>query len=275
MQMHPSMASQQQLHFFRNHRRNSISSASRSSSLSATMASEGSRLTENMLESKKRNRDMHVHFRGKIPSGDICLAAFVATLLSKSNHTKIPLPIVGKLYLTARHICFHSYIKDTRQTIPVGRIQSVQHTKSAFVTGIRIILTNGSDQVDGDFVDFIGFIYRQNAERCIREIMGAFKDFDLGSRDSACDLIGGRPNEGHNAIPKSLQKKISRLLLPHMADEDDDDEESLLLKTSSSGATRSTFSETAFLRKREVVFALISLLAFAANLYCVLRALTL
>ena len=240
------------------------------------MASEGCRLTENLLESKKRNRDMHVHFRGKIPSGDICLAAFVATLLSKSTNTKIPLPIVGKLYLTARHICFHSYIKDTRHAIPVGRIQSVQQTKSAFVTGIRIILANGSDQVDGDFVDFIGFIYRQNAERCIREIMGAFKDFDLGSRDSACDLIGGRSNEGDNAIPKSLQKKISRLLLPHMADEDDDedddDEESLLLKTSSS---RSAFSETAFLRKREVLFALISLLAFAANLYCVLRAFTL
>ncbi|KAJ3373243.1 hypothetical protein HDU91_000956, partial [Kappamyces sp. JEL0680] len=67
-------------------------------------------LAEAINENKKRNREMHHHFHDRIPERDLCMATYTCSLKSPSG-----LSVPGKLYLTARHLLFHSYLGDTKQ----------------------------------------------------------------------------------------------------------------------------------------------------------------
>ena len=208
------------------------------SSILTSKDHKNSTLTEQFLESKKRNRDMHTHFKGKIPLSDLCLADFTCTLI-KDNF-----PILGKLYLTCQNICFHSYIKDTREVIHVADVRELKLT-GVMATGLRL-------ELDGQQIEFIHFFFRQRAEKCIRGILGAYKEFQLGSRDLGSDLTG-------KSVPRSIQRKISRILEPHLESQE---------ITSDAYINSRDYEETQrSWGKREIAFALVAFIVFAMNLH--------
>jgi hypothetical protein len=216
-----------------------------SSNSSMKNRSKTSKLTEQLLETKKRNRDMHIHFKGKIPPSDLCLADFTCTLI-KDNF-----PRLGKLYLTCQNICFHSYIKDTKEVIHVSEIRKIKQT-GLVAHGLKVHL-------EGHDVDFIHFFFRERAERCIGEIVEAFETFELGSRDSGCDLGNWTGNQcGQTNVPKSIQRKISRILEPHLDDNH-------FVKSQDSEDDDSGYSFYSCIM-------MVAFFAFLVNLYCAVKA---
>ncbi|KAJ3306122.1 hypothetical protein HDV03_000356 [Kappamyces sp. JEL0829] len=158
-----------------------------------------------------RNREMHHHFHDRIPERDLCMATYTCSLKSSSG-----LSVPGKLYLTARHLLFHSYLGDTKQVQTIAAIESIRPTRDILFPSCLEITFRTEIAARGRRPTKITSVWalkhllnRDKAHRNIKTILLAHQEFGLdASRSDAAQSDSRDPVP----LPRSLQKKLSLLI---------------------------------------------------------------
>ncbi|XP_053821806.1 GRAM domain-containing protein 2A-like [Vidua chalybeata] len=151
------------------------------------------------------------------------------------------MPYHGRLYVSSRHICFHSnlLLKDIKAVVPVASISALKKTNTALLVPNAISIRTAK----GEKFLFVSLRQREATYQLLRSVCKHLQDSGQSPRDSvSCEKTLGKFQissqsalEQSTPEPNSLQEAPDEANLRSRQAEDEDGEVALLVPRSSEG----------------------------------------
>uniref|UniRef100_A0A674HSA1 GRAM domain-containing protein n=1 Tax=Taeniopygia guttata TaxID=59729 RepID=A0A674HSA1_TAEGU len=149
------------------------------------------------------------------------------------------MPYHGRLYVSSRHICFHSslLLKDIKAVVPVASISALKKTNTALLVPNAISIRTAK----GEKFLFVALRQREATYQLLRSVCKHLQDSGQSSRDSASweetlgksQMLSQSAPEQSTPEPNSLQEALDEPNLRSRQAEDEDGEVALLVPRSS------------------------------------------
>ncbi|TRZ15112.1 hypothetical protein HGM15179_011972 [Zosterops borbonicus] len=148
-------------------------------------------------------------------------------------------PYHGRLYVSSRHICFHSnlLLKDIKAVIPVASISALKKTNTALLVPNAVSIRTAK----GEKFLFLSLRQREATYQLLRSVCKHLQDSGQSPRDSVSNEEALRKSqtssqsdlEQSTPEPKSLHESVDQPNSRSRQAEDEDDGVSLLVPSSS------------------------------------------
>ncbi|XP_032938122.1 GRAM domain-containing protein 2A-like isoform X4 [Catharus ustulatus] len=149
------------------------------------------------------------------------------------------MPYHGRLYVSARHICFHSnlLLKDIKAVVPVASISVLKKTNTALLVPNAVSIRTAK----GEKFLFVSLRQREATYKLLRSVCKHLQDSGQSPRDSLSNEETPRTSqissqsdlEQSTLEPNSLQESLDEPNPRSRQAEDEDDEVALLVPSSS------------------------------------------
>ncbi|XP_056368508.1 GRAM domain-containing protein 2A-like isoform X2 [Oenanthe melanoleuca] len=165
---------------------------------------------------------------GELAEQDVLLGCF-------SCAWQREMPYHGRLYVSSRHICFHSnlLLKDIKAVVPVTSISALKKTNTALLVPNAVSIRTAK----GEKFLFVSLRQREATYQLLRSVCKHLQDSGQSPRDSLNN--GETPRKSQSDVeestpePNSLHESLDEPNPRSRQAEDEDDEVALLVPSSS------------------------------------------